>query len=146
MSNMIRLIPPCVLASAIAMTDFASPVDPFLKLIESLGVLGVLVWYLWYVTSRDRPRIEKAHQESITAIVQNFRDESKEQRQATGVNIAHIIGQMEKQSDTVLAVVKNCASLRESQSDAAEVLRAARTQVRVGISVPDVEKQCDPIV
>ena len=52
-----------------ATAEIVSFTDPVTILLKECGVLGILVWYLWYVTSRDRPRVEKLHQEVIERII-----------------------------------------------------------------------------
>ena len=131
MQNIMRFIlGPAILAGLLAATGSDSPwslsVDPLLKLVESVGVLGVLVWYLWYITSRDRPRLEKRHQEmlehteashseSIKSLMQDFRTEFQEQRASYRAGLEHIVGQMETQNKTVLEVVRTCAIDRARQ-------------------------------
>jgi hypothetical protein len=125
--TMIRLVlGPVAIGTVMAAIDMTTTVDPLLKLIESLGVLGVLVWYLWYVTSRDRPRTEAKHAEMIERIISqqnksldkavtDFRSEFQEQRASTAANIQHVMSQMEKANETVLSVVQNCSEVQRSQ-------------------------------
>lgn len=117
-----------------AATSLAETVDPLLKLIESLGVLGVLVWYLWYVTSRDRPRLEARHQAAVEALAtnsaeaakqiaatnanaienaaNNFRAEAREQRQAMKENLESLVGEMREQRTAAMDVIRKCTNGR----------------------------------
>jgi hypothetical protein len=96
----------------LAAVDTSSAIDPILKLIESLGVLGVLVWYLWYVTSRDRPRVDARHAASTQDLLSGFRAEAKEQREATALSIGSILEEMKEGQRVVLSVVENCSNVR----------------------------------
>lgn len=43
-------------------------------LASSLGVVGALVWYLYYTTSKTLPTIVKEHRESIAEVTNKFSD------------------------------------------------------------------------
>lgn len=114
--------------------SFSDTCDSIAKLTANLGVLGVLVWYLRYVTSVDRPRVDSRHQaiidkigadhveaarvsaeahvEAVKALVSDFRLEFREQRAASKDALDHTLAQMEVQNQTVLAVIENCSDAR----------------------------------
>lgn len=50
------------------------PVTPDILtgLVPSLGIAGVLVWYLYYTTTKSNPEKDKQHREEITVITDKF--------------------------------------------------------------------------
>jgi hypothetical protein len=119
--------------------------SPLVDLLSTFGVLGVLIWYLWYVTAKDRPRTEQRHAESLlrlsvahdTAVdklatahraavevlsgaheravdrlVTEFRQEYADQRKVHLETVGHVVGQMEKQNETVLRLMENCSAMQ----------------------------------
>ncbi len=43
--------------------------------------LGFAVWYAWYVTTRTIPDMNTRHAETIQKLVEDFRQEAREQRE-----------------------------------------------------------------
>jgi hypothetical protein len=52
------------------------------SLVTNLGVLGALVWYLYYTTAVAIPRIVKDHDKAIKETTDNFTQALKEERLA----------------------------------------------------------------
>jgi hypothetical protein len=50
-------------------------------LASSLGVVGALVWYLYYTTSKTLPGIVKEHRESIAEVTNKFSDTLRDERE-----------------------------------------------------------------
>ena len=52
------------------------------NLVGNLGIMGVLVWHLWYHTTRTYPEMLKNFREEATSLRQAFQEEQAESRQA----------------------------------------------------------------
>ena len=50
--------------------------------------LGFAVWYAWYVTTRTIPDMNARHGETIQNLVEEFRQEAREQREQHRTDIA----------------------------------------------------------
>ncbi len=50
--------------------------------------LGFAVWYAWYVTTRTIPDMNARHAETIQKLVEEFRQEAREQREQHRADIA----------------------------------------------------------
>lgn len=55
--------------------------DVVTSLISSLGVVGALVWYLYFNTSRTIPELVKQHSDTMERISNNFTTNLKEERE-----------------------------------------------------------------
>lgn len=53
-----------------------------LNSVGMLTSLGFTAWYCWYNESYAKPARDKTHADTIKEIVKEFRDDSREQRQA----------------------------------------------------------------
>jgi hypothetical protein len=51
------------------------------QLISTLGIGGVLVWYLYYTTTVTMPQRDQHYTDAITAITESFTDTLKEERE-----------------------------------------------------------------
>jgi len=55
--------------------------DVVTSLISSLGVVGALVWYLYFNTSKTIPELVKQHSDTMERISNNFTTNLKEERE-----------------------------------------------------------------
>ena len=63
--------------------------------------LGFAVWYSWWVTTKTIPERDKIHADTISGLVQEFRAESKEQRQIHTTAIEKIDTSMDRLAATI---------------------------------------------
>lgn len=62
------------------MTGQITP-DVVTSLISSLGVVGALVWYLYFNTSKTIPELVRQHSETMDKISNNFTSNLREERE-----------------------------------------------------------------
>lgn len=63
--------------------------------------LGFAVWYAWWVTTKTIPERDKVHAETVQALVQEFRQEAKEQRQLHTAAVDKIDVSMDRLSSVI---------------------------------------------
>ncbi|HBJ35584.1 MAG TPA: hypothetical protein DDZ51_12720 [Planctomycetaceae bacterium] len=55
--------------------------DVITQVISSLGVVGALVWYLYFNTTKTIPELVKQHSDTMERISNNFTTNLKEERE-----------------------------------------------------------------
>lgn len=66
-----------------------------------LTSLGFAVWYAWWVTTKTIPERDKIHAETVKVLVDEFRAESKEQRQLHTAAVDKIDVSMDRLSTVI---------------------------------------------
>jgi len=74
------------------------------KVAVSLTSLGFMAWLCRYMISTALPEKDK----EIAAARLAFQNEMKEERDAHAVNIKELVGQLRKQSDDMMQVIRTC--------------------------------------
>jgi low affinity Fe/Cu permease len=64
--------------------------DIVASLVSSLGVVGALVWYLYYNTSVTIPNLTKEHTTAIQNIANSFTASLKEERETRRVELKEL--------------------------------------------------------
>lgn len=62
---------------------------------------GFAVWYAWYTTTKTLPTLNQQHNELVGKIVDDFRSESKEQRESEKERTKAIAASMSAISESV---------------------------------------------
>jgi hypothetical protein len=118
-----------------APSTLAASGDMLIVLLEKVGVLGVLIWYLWYVTSRDRPRMEKAAQDNVDHL------------RAASLTAAEAVALANKDAVAVLATAHEKA-VNTLVTDFRAEFRDQRSEGAVALDkvVVQMEKQSDALL
>lgn len=64
--------------------------DIVVSLVSSLGVVGALVWYLYYNTSVTIPNLTKEHTAAIQHVADSFTTSLKEERESRRVELKEL--------------------------------------------------------
>lgn len=64
--------------------------DIVASLVSSLGVVGALVWYLYYNTSVTIPNLTKEHTTAIQNVANSFTESLKEERESRRVELKEL--------------------------------------------------------
>jgi hypothetical protein len=84
------------LGVVLGQTDAPISTPNWLNALGGLTSLGFAVWYAWYVTTKTIPERDKVHAATISEIVTEFREESKEQRQAQVATVERLSVSIER--------------------------------------------------
>lgn len=82
-------------------TPVAADTTSWLNVMGGLTSLTFAVWYAWYVTTKTIPERDKTHAETINHLVQEFRTETKEQRQVHVESVGKIESSMDRLSSVI---------------------------------------------
>jgi len=74
------------------------------KVLVSLGSLGFMAWLCRYMISTALPEKDK----EIAAARAAFQAEMEKEREAHATNIKELVGQLRKQSDDMMQVIRTC--------------------------------------
>lgn len=69
--------------------------------------LGFAVWYAWWVTTKTIPERDKTHAETISGLVKEFRDETKEQRQLHVAAVEKIDNSLDRLANVIERAAKS---------------------------------------
>jgi hypothetical protein len=86
------------MAMVIGQVDAVSQIAPnnVVQMLGGLTSLGFTVWYCWYNEAYAKPARDKIHADTIDKIVQDFREDAKEQRAATKETVERVSVAFEK--------------------------------------------------
>lgn len=57
-------------------------IEPFNALLTNFGVVGALVWYMWYNTSSTMPALVHDHRKAMERVTELFTESLAEERRA----------------------------------------------------------------
>jgi hypothetical protein len=82
----------------LAQIETISEVAPsnIVQMLGGLTSLGFTVWYCWYNESYAKPARDKIQADTITNVVKEFRDESKEQRASHAATVERLSASIER--------------------------------------------------
>jgi hypothetical protein len=74
------------------------------KVLVSLGSLGFMAWLCRYMISSALPEKDK----EIASARAAFQDEMQKEREAHAANVKELVGQLRKQSEDMMQVIRTC--------------------------------------
>jgi hypothetical protein len=91
MNAMFKFGLPALVATGIfAAGEGIGGIDPTVgALVSTLGPVGFMVWYCWYVTTRTIPDIQKRYDETIQRVVTALGDQIKHQTEVVELMSRH---------------------------------------------------------
>jgi hypothetical protein len=94
--------------SILAQASTGEAFGPVVSIVSALGGTGFAVWYAWYMTTTQIPRINSEHRSAVAQLVAEFRMEQKETREL----FQHSLAMIERDGErNAMAIDRLCDKL-----------------------------------